>query len=109
MVDFYYVRLLSTVIYLLFRVEPNIFLGYSLFNPTPTGEHSLLIAIQYLGFAVMLSGLAWASRHSLIGLFKRLRGPIATKDAHSHERMEKFHHNTPPLVNNPPSKPKDSP
>jgi hypothetical protein len=72
-VDFYYVRLLSTVIYLLFRVEPNIVLGYSLFNFTPTGEQSLLMIVQYLGFAVVLSGLVWTCRHTIIGLFRRLR------------------------------------
>jgi len=108
-VDMWHAHLISTLKYLLFRVEPNMFLGYSLFNPTPTGEHSLLIAIQYLGFAVVLSGLVWSSRHTLVGLFKRLRDPIATKDAHNHKRMEKIYHNKPPWVNNPPSKPKDSP
>jgi len=76
--DLWYARLLSTADYLLFRVEPNVFLGYSLFNPTPTGEQSLLMVMHYLGFAVVLSGLVWASRPTLVGLFKRLRGPIAT-------------------------------
>jgi len=72
--NMWYASLLSTSDYLLFKVEPNIDLGYSLFNPTPTGEHSLLMNIQYLGFAVVLSGLVWASRHTLVGLFKLLRG-----------------------------------
>ena len=80
-VDMHYAHLLSTADYLLFRVEPNIDLGYSLFNPTPTGEQSLLMIVQYLGFAVVLSGLVWASRHTLAGLSKRLRGGIETKKA----------------------------
>jgi len=71
-IDLYYAHLLSTAIYLLFRVEPNIVLGYTLFNLTPTGEQSLLMIVQYLGFAVVLSGLVWACRHTIIGLFKRL-------------------------------------
>ncbi len=68
-VNLCYAHLLSTADYLLFKVEPNVVLGYSLFNPTPTGECSFLMGIQYLGFAVVLSGLAWAGRHTLIGLF----------------------------------------
>src|SRR3989304_921132 len=80
-VNMWYASLLSTSDYLLFRVEPNIDLGYSLFNPTPTGGHSLLMNIQYLGFAIVLSGLVWESRHTLAGLFKLLRGGIETKNA----------------------------
>jgi 4-amino-4-deoxy-L-arabinose transferase-like glycosyltransferase len=89
-VNLLYAGMLSTSDYLLFRVEPNIDLGYSLFNPTPTGEQSPLMSIQYLGFAVVLSGLVWASRHTLVGLFKP-RGQIETKDALSSERMEKIY------------------
>lgn len=78
-VNLLYAWMLSTSDYLLFKVEPNIALGYSLFNPTPTGEHSLLMNIQYLGFAVVLSGLVWASRDTLVGLFKS-RDQVETKD-----------------------------
>jgi 4-amino-4-deoxy-L-arabinose transferase-like glycosyltransferase len=72
-VNLSYAHLLSTADYLLFKVEPNVVLGYSLFNPTPTGMHSLLMAIQYFGFAVVVSGFLWAGRHELVGLVKRLR------------------------------------
>jgi 4-amino-4-deoxy-L-arabinose transferase-like glycosyltransferase len=72
-VNLSYAHLLSVADYLLFKVEPNVVLGYSLFNPTPTGEQSFLMAIQYLGFAVVLSGFLWAGRHELVGLVKRLR------------------------------------
>lgn len=81
--DVGYAHLLATEEYLLFRVAPNVFFGYTLFNPAPAGENILLRVIQYLGFAVVLSGLAWASRHTLVGLFKRLRGTIGTEDAHT--------------------------
>jgi putative effector of murein hydrolase len=81
-VNLCYAHLLSTADYLLFKLEPNVVLGYSLFNPTPTVEHSLLMSIQYLGVAVVLSGLLWASRHALVRLFKRLRYPIATKEGY---------------------------
>jgi 4-amino-4-deoxy-L-arabinose transferase-like glycosyltransferase len=80
-VNMWYANLLSTSDYLLFRVEPNIDWGYSLFNSTPTGGNSLLMNIQYLGFAVVLSGLVWACRHALAGLFKLQRGGIETKNA----------------------------
>ena len=75
-VNLCYAHLLSTADYLLFKVEPNVVYGYSLFNPTPTDEHSVLMGIQYLGLAVVLSGLAWAGRHTLVSLFERLRGLI---------------------------------
>jgi 4-amino-4-deoxy-L-arabinose transferase-like glycosyltransferase len=81
LVNMWYANLLSESDYLLFRVEPNIDFGYSLINPTLTGGHNLLMYIQYFGFAVLLSGLVWASRHTLVGLFKRLRGGIETKNA----------------------------
>ena len=72
-VNLSYAHLLSMAYYLLFKVEPNVVLGYSLFNPTPTGEQSFLMGIQYLGFAVVVSGFLWAGRHELVGLVKRLR------------------------------------
>ncbi len=65
--------------YLLFRVEMDKDMGYSLFNPTPTGEHSLLMNMQYLGFAFVLSGLVWASRHKLVGLLKSVRHWLETR------------------------------
>jgi 4-amino-4-deoxy-L-arabinose transferase-like glycosyltransferase len=72
-VNLSYAHLLSVADYLLFKVEPNVVLGYSLFNPAPTGEQSFLMGIQYLGFAVVVSGFLWAGRHELFGLVKRLR------------------------------------
>jgi hypothetical protein len=82
-VNFCYAHLLSMADYLLFNVEPNVVLGYSLFSPTPTGMHSLLMYIQYLGFAIVLSGLLWSGRYAIVGLFKRLRGSNAAEDVHS--------------------------
>lgn len=72
LVNICYSHLLSKADYLLFRVEPSEVLGYSLFNPTPTGEHSLYMFLQYLGFFVVLSGFLWASRHKIAELTKRL-------------------------------------
>ena len=66
-----YVHLFSTSDYLLFRVEPNINVGYSLFNSSPIGTNSLMMGVQYLGFAIALSGLFWISRHKISSLLKR--------------------------------------
>lgn len=67
----YYTNALSTRDYLQYRVEPQVDYGYALLNPTPLTVGSPLMALQYLGFAVVLSGLLWASRHKLKWLFKR--------------------------------------
>ncbi len=65
-----YVHLFSTWNYLLFRVEPNLNLGYSLFNDAPIGVNSLLMGFQYFGFTIALSGLVWISRHKIRSLLK---------------------------------------
>jgi 4-amino-4-deoxy-L-arabinose transferase-like glycosyltransferase len=59
-VNMNYVHMFSTWDYLLFRVEPEVNLGYSLFNPTPIGRFSLPMAIQYMGYAIAASGLLTA-------------------------------------------------
>ena len=66
----WYVHLFSTWNYLIFRVEPSINAGYSLFNATPIGEQSFLMFTQYLGFAIMLSGLLYTSRHIIVRMLK---------------------------------------
>ena len=105
-VNMYYAHLFSTSNYLLFRVEMGKELGYSLFNPTPINNDSPLMNIQYLGFAFVLSGLVWASRHKLVEPFKSLRRWIESKNALSYERQKNFR-NTLRLVNGPLSNPKD--
>ena len=65
-----YVHLFSTWNYLLFKVEPHVNLGYSLFNDAPIGVTSLLMSVQYFGYAFLLSGLVWVSRHRISSLIK---------------------------------------
>lgn len=84
------VHQLSTWDYLLFRVEMDKTVGYSFVNPSPTGKQSLLMNIQYLGFAFVLSGLVWASRHNLVESFTPMRNWIELKNALSHERQKNF-------------------
>ena len=67
-----YVNLFSGWDYLLFRVEPNVNFGYSLFNSAPL-VNGVLMGIQFLGFAFVLSGFVWLGRHRLSFLFKFLR------------------------------------
>jgi 4-amino-4-deoxy-L-arabinose transferase-like glycosyltransferase len=64
-----FVHLFSTWNYLIFRVDPNVNLGYSLFNSNPIGTNSLGMVAQFAGFAFALSGILWAGRHKL-GLLK---------------------------------------
>ncbi len=78
-VNMFFANFISRWDFLLFRVELDMNVGYSLFNPTPIGEYSLLKGIQYLGFAFVLSGLAWASRHKLGGLLKLMHRWIELK------------------------------
>jgi hypothetical protein len=66
----YYTNALSTRDYLQYRVEPQVDYGYALLNPSPITAGSPLMAIQYFGFAVVLSGLLFASKHNLKWLFK---------------------------------------
>jgi hypothetical protein len=86
--NMHYVHLFSTSNYLLFRVEMDKELGYSLFNPTPIAADSPLMNIQYLGFAFVLSGLVWASRHKIVAPFKSIRRWIETKEALSRARYK---------------------
>lgn len=65
-----YVHLFSTSEYLLFKVDPNATVGYSLFNSAPIGVNSFLMSTQYLGFAFSVSGLLWLSSHKLSSTLK---------------------------------------
>jgi 4-amino-4-deoxy-L-arabinose transferase-like glycosyltransferase len=84
----------STGDHWLFKVERNQEIGYSFINFTPLDQNSPLMSIQYLGFAFVLSGLVWASRHKLAsflhGLFKRIRLWIEAKNALSYARREEY-------------------
>jgi 4-amino-4-deoxy-L-arabinose transferase-like glycosyltransferase len=62
----------STWHYLLFRVEFNNYVGYFFVNSSPIGKYSPLMAVQYVGYAFVFSGLLWASRHKLGWLRKQL-------------------------------------
>ena len=48
--------------YLIFRANLDQTVGYSLYNHTPAAANSLLMYTQYVGYAVLLSGLLWVAR-----------------------------------------------
>jgi len=80
MSSMYSVNALSTRDYLQYKVEPQIDYGYALLNPTPITVVSPLMALQYLGFAVVWSGLLWANRDALRWLSRALRIFSASKE-----------------------------
>ncbi len=63
-----FVNLFSSANYLIFRVEPTVNVGYSLFNSVPTSGNT--VYIQLFGFAIALSGLFWISRHKINSALK---------------------------------------
>ncbi len=63
-----FVNLFSSANYLIFRVEPTVNVGYSLFNSSPTSGNALYI--QLFGFAIAISGLLWISRQKISSTIK---------------------------------------
>jgi 4-amino-4-deoxy-L-arabinose transferase-like glycosyltransferase len=55
----------STWDHWLFKVESDQNIGFALLNPNPISKGSPMMGIQYLGFAIVLSGLLWAGRKKL--------------------------------------------
>ncbi len=65
-----FAHMFSSWDFLIFRVAPAIDEGYSLFNPDPIGASSLMTGIQFLGFAIAISGILWIARDKLVYLRK---------------------------------------
>ena len=90
LINLNFVNYYSTWDHWVFKGDPNS--GYAFLNPYPIGEGGFMMGVQYLGFAVAVSGLVWASRHKLIGftrwLFKRIRRWIKTKNTLGYARRE---------------------
>jgi 4-amino-4-deoxy-L-arabinose transferase-like glycosyltransferase len=63
-----FVNLFSSANYLIFRVEPTVNVGYSLFNSALTSGNT--VYIQLFGFAVALSGLFWIARQKINSTLK---------------------------------------
>jgi 4-amino-4-deoxy-L-arabinose transferase-like glycosyltransferase len=68
--NMHFVYLFSNADYLIFRVETGMNIGYSIFNSAPINANSIQMSIQFVGFALALSGLFWVSRHKLSSFLK---------------------------------------
>jgi 4-amino-4-deoxy-L-arabinose transferase-like glycosyltransferase len=66
--NMFYVNGITTINYLIFMVEPNVNLGFHIYNYNPISADSPLMIVQYVGFVVALSGLVLAVRHRIVGL-----------------------------------------
>jgi len=77
---------LSTTGYLLYRVTMDQDVGYTILNPAVISQNSFLMNSQYLGFAILLSGLLWAGRHKLVQAFKPMKQSINEKRALSYAK-----------------------
>jgi hypothetical protein len=70
--NMWFTHLFSTWDYLIFRVDPNINEGYSLFNSDPIGANSILMFAQFLGFMFAISGILWVSRLKLSSILNKI-------------------------------------
>ncbi|MEM2968129.1 MAG: hypothetical protein QXJ76_02345 [Candidatus Bathyarchaeia archaeon] len=78
LLNMHYANYLSTSDHLVFKVDETRSAGYSFVNYSPITE-GFPIAIQYLGFAFALSGLAWACRHKIAAAIKLLVRVLRSK------------------------------
>jgi hypothetical protein len=73
------VHQLSMTSFLFFQTKVDQSVGYSFDVFSPTSKDSPLMSIQYLGFALVLSGLMWTVRRFVFALFKLIHRWIASK------------------------------
>ncbi|MCW4004720.1 MAG: glycosyltransferase family 39 protein [Candidatus Bathyarchaeota archaeon] len=71
--DFYAARQLATASFLIFRVQPNQDVGYSFHVAEPLSQNDPLLAVQFIGFIILTSGILWASRHFTVEAVKSIR------------------------------------
>jgi len=72
---------LSRSDYLIFKVERNMDVGYSLFNFDLVTHSNFTNIIQYLGFSLILSGILWAFKQKIRDAFQPMQTWIKTKNA----------------------------
>ncbi len=68
--NLYHTHQFSTWPSLLFRMKMDEDKGYFFINSTPIDRYSFEVGVQHLGFAFVISGILWASRHKLDSLIK---------------------------------------
>ena len=72
--NMWYTNLFSTWSYLIFRVDPQINQGYSLFNFAAGLSGTLWMALQLLGYIIAISGTIWITRKVLYQGVKEILG-----------------------------------
>ena len=92
--NIFYAYTFSKWDYLLLRVEMDKNVGYTFFNPIPIGTNNLLLSMQYLGFTLVLFGLAMASRHKFARLLTWTRSKLS-RETSSAKQDKQAHHSKP--------------
>ncbi len=87
-------RWLATIDYIVFRVQPNLDVGYSFYVDFPLSQGDPLLIIQLFGFMIVLSGLLFIARryilrfiHSIVRWFRSVHRWIQEKNT-SHISIE---------------------
>ncbi len=68
-----YIESMPTWTYVIFRVQPQVNLGYAISAPTAVTGGNLLLASQILGIAVAMSGIVWVSMYRVVTSVKSAR------------------------------------
>ncbi len=69
--NMHYITLVSTVDFMIFRVQPMVNVGYSFFIAHPDTYGSTMMFVQYAGFGLAWTGLFWLSRNRLKSVLTR--------------------------------------
>lgn len=78
-------RQLSTTSYMIFRVQPNLDVGYSFYVLQPLSHGDPLLTVQFFGFIMVWSGLLWGSRRFIWNSFNQITSALYKN---SHARTE---------------------
>jgi hypothetical protein len=76
-------NLFSSREYFIFRVEPGVDAGYSLFDVAPLVPGNALVWVQFTGFAVTLTGLLWIGKDRLSWIGRRFLSRMRNNDESS--------------------------
>jgi len=72
-------RQLTTTEYIIFRVQPNLDVGYSFEVANPPSPDNPILIVQFLGFIMVLSGLVWGSRQFMWSHLKQVTNKLGQK------------------------------
>jgi len=68
----YTAQQLTTTSYVIFRVQPNLDVGYSFYVLNPPTADNPVLKLQFAGLMIILSGLAWNSKYTITKQTKQL-------------------------------------